>query len=333
MGVEDVVETDDNHIKVFPSALIQGKVISPVRIRVIASSNENAKPKALKEASLFCALNTLSGFHFCQMANLNWSKKNPRTDFIDSERDFDINRLYPSRQKPPILFDNLVPERIKLVWSLYQNLSEYDKGVFLPALFAYYSAKSITHKYSTLAMVAYVAALSSLSKERKNMCSGKISCSEHGDLEIKHQIVGDKAAIIEMIKELNSPLSEGDKDLKNLIDRVYYKQRSSYVHGAELRHAEFYQGFDLPSCFPTDKYIVRDEFYYKNDSMTIEVITRRILLQWLFKKNNKPVDTITFNLDNSLVTKHHSFEASYVVPNVWIKPFHDGQKEESKQTN
>lgn len=325
-GIDVTVETEDNRVKVFPCALIKGKIVSPVRIKVIASSNENGKPRALHDAALFCALHTLANEHFCQITYLDWSKRKPPIQFIESENDFDVNHLYPSQQKPAISFDDVVSERIKQVWSLYQSLSEHDKNLFLPALFAFYSAKGVKQKYSTLAIVAHIAALSSLSKDRIKTCPGMVSCSEHGDLTMRHHIIGDKNAIFEMIKELNVPSPKVEKDLKELLNRVYYKQRSAYVHGAELRHAEFYKGYGLPSCFPTENEIVKDEYYYKNDFMAIELIARRVLLQWLFDKNNNKIDIELFNLEKALVAKSNSMEASYVVPNVWIKPFHDGQK-------
>ena len=179
--------------------------------------------------------------------------------------------------------------------------------------------------YSTLAIVAYIAALSSLSETSK--CPGQVSCSQCGQLAMKHDKVGDKAAILALIKDLLEPTSEQEIRLQNIIERVYRKQRSAFIHGAELRHEEFYQGVGLPKAFPTEKEPVRKTFYYRLDFLSMELIARRTLLSWLSRKNGINLNLEMFNLKESPIEVYSGAEFLFAVPNTWVKRFHNGCRE------
>ncbi len=121
-AIEAELETKDNKLKIFPSSLIKGKIVSPIVISAVAPSNQSARPIALYEIACFCALHTLANGHLCQTTDVKWGKRKPRIEFLESPDIEDINILYPARKKPPIISDNKVPQRVKLVWEFYHNL-------------------------------------------------------------------------------------------------------------------------------------------------------------------------------------------------------------------
>jgi hypothetical protein len=327
MGVASKIETEDKRIVIFPSAFFEGTIISPVSVTVSAASNQGGRPKALHEIVLFCALYTLANGLLCQTTELKWSRKRPPIEFIDALDDFDIESLYPPRCKSSsTLCDQRAAERINTIWMLYHRLSEEKQERFLPALFAYYSAQNINHKYSTLAIVAYIAALGSLAKGAKEKCDGQITCSSCGSLKMKHDKVGDTSAIILLIKDLLKLTDAQGNELEEIVKRAYNKQRSAFVHAAELRHEEFHQKFGLPASFPTTDDPFRDVLTYKQDFLSIERITRRVLLEWLCREAGITLDLELFRLADVPLKARVIFEGSITLPaQTTVAPFHNGK--------
>lgn len=321
-GIEEEFETEDKKVKVFPSSSIQGKIVSPVLISTSAPSNQRAKPTALHEIAYFCAFHTLANGQLCQTIDVKWPKRKSKIDFLDALDIDDINILYPNRTKPAVIFNNNVPIRIKLIWGLYHKLMIENKDNFLKALFAFYSAYSIMHKYSTLSIVAYISSLSCLTSTVK--CSGNITCSLHGKLSFKHNVVGETKAILNLINSLFNLTTDQENEISSLIKRIYQKHRSAFVHGAELRFGEFHKDCGVPTATPNDNSIVKDEFFYKQDFMAFQLLTRLILLKWLHVKNGVELDYDLFDLDKLLLKKYSAMESSFVIPNIVVAPFHDG---------
>jgi hypothetical protein len=328
MAIKTEFQTEDKKFLIFPSALIEGTMVSPVCITVNAASNQSAKPLALHEVIVFCALQTLANGFLFQTKELKWSHKKPRVEFIDSLEQFDIKNLYPSCKQPQVQYDDNISSRSNLAWNLYQKLQNKNQDIFLTALFAYYSAQNINYKYSTMAIVAYCAVLNLLAKSNKQKCPGQVNCSCCGTLTFKHDMVGDMAAINIFLKEILKPSPEQENDLRQLVKRIYRKQRSAFVHGAELRHEEFHNNYSLPKTFPTSNKPVRDIFHYQSDFLSLERITRRVLLEWLCQINGEILDKKLFNLDELGINIVFLGEASINLPkNTWVKLFHDGHRD------
>lgn len=329
MAFQKAIKTKDNRIKIFPSVLTdEGKIVSAVCISEDASSNESAKPKAIKNISLLCALLTLANDSLFEITYLKWSQKKPQIQFLNSLNKYDIKCLYPTQKKPPVRFNKQLPKMVKFIWEAYNQLSEKNKKIFMQSLFAYYSGKYVdSKKHPTLAVVAYVAALSSLSETKRKQCKGQIRCSNCGSISFKHNITGDKAAIILLINSLIGMTPQQKSELKKLIDRVYYKQRSSFVHGAELRHEEFYKNYQLPTCFPDINGNIGDKFIYTKDLRAIQLITRRTLIEWLFKKSKITLDKKLLDIDELRINVEIPLESSISLPaKTVVVPFHNGVK-------
>jgi hypothetical protein len=323
------VRTDDNRIRLFPTKLVnKGKLVSAVCITVNAPSNEDARPRALREVALLCALMTLATGSFCETTNLTWTRKSPAVKFLDSSDTATVEDVYPSLGTPPFTPDVLEPERIRIVWRLYHCLAAEERESFITAVLAYYSGKSIHHRQSTQAIVAYVAALTSLAESRIEKCDGQLTGATCGSLPTKHNIVGEKAAVLSLVRELLVPSSEDEERLKALLSRVYDKQRSAFVHGAELRHEEFHKGSGLPSAFPTASGPVRDLYFYRQDLSSTERVVRRALLQWLAQKTGQPLDTELFSFADFRIATEIVAESCITLPaRVPVAPFHDSQRQ------
>jgi hypothetical protein len=321
MGVGQGVTSHDNRIHLFPTVIIkkENKRVSAVSVTVNAASNESGKAEGLRHLGLLCALLTLANGQFYQSINLKWSRNRPAIRFLDSLENVDTERLYPYRKRPPQPepFNENVAERFGWIWRQFHELDSSDTGVFLPALFAYYAGRDVFGKQSTLAIVAFMAALSSLAKNRVQRCPGEIICSDCGELtNFHHYIAGDRAAITSLIIEilqLNGKPSE-KQEVNALIARAYRKQRSAFVHGAEFRHEEYHQGVGLPSAFPTSEEPVRDIYLYQSDLLSLEAVTRRTLLGWIAQKTNVSLDHKLLGLEGMKIRLRSSIDSVVTLP-------------------
>lgn len=319
-------------ITLFSSSLIEGKTVSAVSISVKGTSLEEGKPKALTEFSKLCALLTLGTGTITESTSLTWGEDQSPPRQLESVKEVDLESLYPKVNPQPYGVQESTPDQITSIWDLYRGLPENEIATFESALFTYYSAETIKFKYSTQSIVAYIATLSKLASDYKEKCPGEVTCSECGSLTMKHNITGDKAAILLLLNDLLSLDIEKEKILKKIINRVYYKQRSAFVHDAILRHEEFYQGYGLPSTFPSSDSTISDTFYYKQDFLSIKKITRRCLIEWLSKKTNIQIDHQLFWENADRLHSTIPFEAAIgAPPGVVVKPFHEGNKESDSQ--
>ena len=248
------------------------------------------------------------------------NQKKPLTKHLDSLiEDIDIDRLYPSQENKPILesLEPKVEERFKWIWSQYNKIYSMENETLVTVLLAYYAGKSIQKQQPTLALISYIAVLNSLAKRAIQKCPGEITCSRCGVLsDFKHNIIGDRAAIestVSNILELGA-LPEKQKELKNLIKRVFYDQRSAFVHGAELRHGEFHQGDQFPLSFPTINEPVGDLFIYKNDLISLEWVVRLTLLKWMSKEAKCPIDCNLMGIDETKISLKLLHEVSISLP-------------------
>lgn len=299
MSIENEVQTKDQKIHIFPTNIVKegNKRVSAVSIAVEAASNRIGKSETFHDIALLSALLTLASGQIYRTISLTWSPESDQIEYLDSLNDVNVKRLYPYRKNIPSISKNEVDynisQRLNFVWNQFQSLSNEDRKNFICALFAYYSGKDIHGKQPTLAVVAYVAALNSLVSDEKQECSGKITCSKCGILDFKHYKVGDKRAIVALISKLLElkKYPEVEQKVEKLIECIYNKQRSAFVHGAVLRHKEYYDASSSPPpAFPTMNESVTDLYHFQNDLHSLERLTRWTLLSWLTNKLNVLLD-------------------------------------------
>lgn len=315
MGVKKFKQTKDNTIKIYPTRIVKekNKRISPIAIKVKSSCYNSGKYKANNTFSIFCALMTLANGQLYNKAILSRSK-NKKLEFTKNIDEIDEERLYPQRTNFPTLekLDNMIWDRTDSIWLAYCNLTKEEKKYYKLALFAYNTACETSKNQQTLSIIPYISALGSLANSYQKRCSGDICCSNCGSLNFKHNIVGDKAAISLLIIEILQIKEDKQNDLKKMINRIYDKQRSAYVHNAKLRHTEYNKGFGTPSAFPTKTKLVKDLFVYQNDLSSLKHLTRQVLLKWLSKKSK-------INFDDDLFG-HSRFESSSLIQSVVTIP-------------
>lgn len=302
-GFKDTVSLDAGSITLFPTRIIKSgnKRISAILISKLAKSTEAAKIEALREVGILSALATLATGQFYKQAHPPTSRRHKILQQIDNPNLLNLDDIYPYRKEWPEL-ENVEPTTAKKVgWALdaFHQLDSSNRKIFLSALFAYYAGSRRHQDFSTLSIVANVAALNSLAMPNKSVCPGTVSCSNCGELNMRHNKVGDAAAIVKTIKDELALEAKQVNDLKKLIERVYHKQRSAYVHGAELRHGEYHQGNKMPSLLPSSTEPVQELAYYEQDLSAIALLTRRTLLSWLANRTSNTLDKALFNIDNA----------------------------------
>lgn len=290
--------------------------VSAVLVRSLAASKQVAKAHAFRDLTVVAALLTLAEGRKYSPTTLNWSRTRPHVGTVVSPLSMDEDRLYPRRKKWPELeqLDPTVAERFQFAWAAYTALSEPDRTEFLPALFAYYAGQTSEANSATLSVIALTAAISSLSASRRAKCPGKVSCSACGPLGFNHDLSGEVAAILQTILwACDISEQEHVTELRRILQRVYGKQRSAFVHGAQFRHEEYGQGAGLPPHMPSNDAPVQDLFEFQQDFRSLERITRRTLLEWLAKKTGKVLDRKRFAINPDRVTAKlmHSFQFTF----------------------
>lgn len=321
LGLTAQCSIADGHFVFLPTRIVAGTRISPVATRSSETSKEAAKGAAFRDISLLAALLTLAnGAHYA-LAYPEWSKRQRRVNFLTTLEDLDPNKLYPrkSAELPAREIDEQFGARASWVWSAMQALSPEDNETFRTALFAFYAGRSRSRDSSTLSIVANVAALNKLAEDKKCACEGQVSCAKCGVLSnFAHSFVGDAAAITQVIAE-TMELSAGEtKEMKKFIRRVYGGQRSSFVHGAELRHHEYGQGGQLHFGLPSLTGNAQEIAFYQVDLHSIMRITRRTLLTWLAKKSGQALDKELFRMsDGNLVGGLSQSGSLGLQPGIW----------------
>jgi len=313
-GFKDTVSLDASSIKLFPTRIIksESKRISAILISRLAKSNEAAKIEALREVGIISALATLATGQLYKQAYPQTSQRHKILQQIDNPNLLNLDDIYPYRKEWPELesVDPTIAQRVEWVQDAFQQLNSSNRKIFLSALFAYYAGSQRQRDFSTLSIVAHVATLSSLAVPNKSVCHGTVSCSSCGELNMRHNKVGDAAAIVKTIKDELALEAKQVSYLKKLIERVYHKQRSAYVHGAELRHGEYHQGSKILSLLPTSTEPVQELAYYEQDLSAIVLLTRRTLLNWLANRTSNTLDKALFNIDDERINKTFSAAAT-----------------------
>lgn len=306
-GFSDRFESTDRRLTFLSTRILKdgNRRVSAVLIRVSTASKELAKARAYGDLTIACALFTLANSQRYETTVLNWSHTRPVIEFVDSTEGVDEDRLYPLRRhwpKPEPMSSD-VDERCDWIWSQFNRLGAEERQFFLPALFAYYSAKTNKTDWSTLSVVGFTAALSALARRRKKKCEGSLICSICGPLSFKHEIRSEVTAILELVSEICGITDKTKLEvLHQMLQRVYREQRSAYVHAAQLRHQEYGQGSGIPAHLPTNDAPVQEFAQYSEDLLSISRTARWTLLAWLAEKTHSHLDHKKFGIDMENVT-------------------------------
>ena len=313
------IETHDNKYRLIQTRVLKDhKRISVISVSATEKNQEMAKASALRDIAAFTALLTLGAGSLIKTTSIDWDKKTPAPQFIDKERKYQTRTFYPKSAKKFKHGNNSARLNAAVIfpWKAYQELSDGDQTLFLNSVIAYQTAKELTHTQSTLSVVAYIASLSAISKSAKKQCKGSITCSECGDLDFRHDLVGDQRAVIKTVSSLLNIDDGTDEyvDLKKVIGRVYREQRSAYVHAATLRHNEYYQKLAAPTALPTNAKHVSDAFLYGRDLDSLESLVRQTLLRWLAQKSKIELPDKDLGISDIKIERKTGFQSSFRVP-------------------
>lgn len=289
--------------------------VSALIVRCEARSAQAASQNAGKDAMSALALLTLSEGRKYELAPLRWPKSRPFRSALRASKPVDEVRLFPPGRYLDTLetTDSNVASRFDELWSAYEQLPELERDVFMPALLAYYAAVDSSSNSATISTVGYFAALGALSRARRRQCPGTLSCSVHGVLPWRHDETSESRAIFEtVVTSCDIVKADQRTRVKKLIDRVYREQRSAYVHGAELRHAEYNQSAQVPPAMPSNLGPTGELFVFQEDLLSIADIARRTLVEWLFKRVGRPLDRDKMNIrtDGVVVSARWAMSAS-----------------------
>lgn len=305
--IESPLRLDAFGATIIPTVILgkDNKRISAVVITISAPFEGEAKSSAMRRCMILASLLTLAEGNSFNLHAPEWPRnRKPRElvnciDPLPSAEDIYPYRRWRTCADRP---DQNFASRAQTIVALYSSLDTADIVEVTDPIFAYMAAKEIQGKQPTLATVAYMAALSSLSAPR--ICSGDVSCSicgalrQQGGAAFRHNVLGDRQALIDAIAQLFNigPGSEEHSDLTNLASRVYGKHRSAYVHGATLRHGEYNKEGSALTAEPTNERLFSELHLYSTELLTLERITRKALLLSLGNRSKLQLDQELFNL-------------------------------------
>lgn len=272
---------------ILPTVLMgkQNMRVSAVIQMVRARFTEEAKQVAGRRFSKFCALLTLAaGEHFEPYKST--LGRTALKQFVNCPVP-KIEDVYP-RGKYKTISSGGVDESVwiglKLLSEHYSSLDPKLQRKLDDSIFAYYTAKELLNKFPTVATVALIASLKLF--RRNSKCEGAITCANCGILNFHHDLNGEAQSISDSLCEefALGALDQKRNDLQGVVKQVYRAHRSGYVHDAILRHGEF--GTQLPDHLPDEKAAISERLTRQNQLMTMELLTRRVLLQHI--KVNTP---------------------------------------------
>ncbi|MGB8218442.1 MAG: hypothetical protein WCE94_14190 [Candidatus Methanoperedens sp.] len=325
--IADIVKLPEFGVTVFPTVILRkdSKRVSAITITVDEYSSKTAKAVALQQITTVCALLTLARGSIYKLYYPEWPKNRKPIEVLDSiDQLTPLEILYPYRRWQPCTdnIDDNFSECLKKILTLYYSLSESNRTEFIDPLFAYYAGKELHNNQNqpTLSVVAFLAALSPFGKAER--CPGEVSCSICGKLKFdisnpfRHNLIGDRIALVNSLCEIFNinPSSEMYDEVNLLITRLYREQRSAFVHGAMLRHGEYYRNYNLPATLPTSEAPYSDMFLYRRDLSSLEPLVRRALLILLSNETGIPLDENLFGLGELGIYRETVYEGSITLP-------------------
>jgi len=293
----DYAASSDGLLTICPTVgLLKNKIldkkISAIVLSVSAPSLESAKDRVSTLITRFCALATLAHGVIVKDSHVRWPRPFKPVEFVTSLPPPPIGQLYPKHQRIILHPSRLNTNKQDMVISLWQTfgiLSPAKQEAFLQSILAYYAGLENLTTQPTLAIVAFTAVLSSLAEGGAKKCPGKLSCSQCGSLDWKHNLQGEAIVIVNRIAELLKLNKDTMDRLSELIKRVYTRQRSAFVHGALLRHGERNKNDSLQGLIPSETDLVSDVFQYRQDLLSMMLLARKALLAELASASAQPL--------------------------------------------
>jgi hypothetical protein len=271
--------------------------VSAVIQTVSARFREEAKETSVRRFSKLCALLTLATGEHCE-PYVSTLGRTPLKQFVD--------RVCPPPSIPEVYprgkyknyqgdGDTSVWNSLNLLSSQYSSLGAELQTELDQSIFAYYTAKELLKKFRTIATVALVAALKLFRQVAK--CDGSIACSKCGSLSFRHDTKGEARSIADSLCEkFGFAAGDGKRaEVLGLVSHVYKAHRSGYVHDAILRHGEF--GTEPPAHVPDERAAISERLTRKNELMTIDLLTRRALLQHIASLAGKQFDSAAYGIE------------------------------------
>jgi hypothetical protein len=273
--VLDLIELATD-VKVLPSRLVDGKIVSAVVINKLGHSYLSAKRFGDERVNLTCALLSL----ILDKAKLVNMEKLPShispPDKTIKISDVNYDDFYPEIKEGMTgikqSFTKSNSEFITKIIEIVDNLnSEKAKRKIVNIAFSYYSARETEAINKTVALVSYVACLDAIAKEY---------CPQVRD---EH---GSRKALVQTIVKLLS-YSEQEGSIDKWSKKIYNDHRSSYVHGANIRFEEFSQNMDgknfagLPKAIPTESKPVSKQYEYESDYRALKEVSLAVLIRYI----------------------------------------------------
>ncbi|NTU49886.1 MAG: hypothetical protein HGA87_03185 [Desulfobulbaceae bacterium] len=309
LGFSQSVETANGRFRFLKTRIVPKDLtrVSALIVKCEARSSVIAQQTASAEVMIVLALLTLAERSKYELAPQKWPRSRKFNNVLPSSKTVNEDKLYPLRcyVEGVEAMDQGVIQRFDELWAAYETLQDADRKVFTPALLAHYAALNSSINYATISTIAHIASLAALSKTLQKKCTGELTCSLHGHLNWKHDEMSETKAIIETILTTCTIQDEAQRtDIKKLIQRTHREQRSAFVHGAQLRHAEFSQGAQMPPAIPANDAATNELFKAQEDLISIAGITRRTLIEWLEMKSARRLDRPKMNISTERVVYH-----------------------------
>ncbi|MFY9559547.1 MAG: hypothetical protein WAQ52_04870 [Terriglobales bacterium] len=295
----------------------QNARVSAVIQAVPAQFKEEAKEATRRNFSRFCALLTLATGE-CFEPYRSTLGRTPLKQFVEHANPVPSD-VYPRGKYKTDLVgeDESVWNRLKLLSDHYSLLDSTLQSKLDDSIFAYHTAKELLKEFPTVATVALIASLKSFRQIAK--CEGSITCANCGVLDFHHHTKGEALSIADRLCE-DFGLGAGDErriELQKLVKHVYRAHRSEYVHDAILRHGEFET--QLPDHLPEEKAAISERLTRHNQLMTMELLTRRALLQHITNLAGKQFDAAAYGIEPNKFKLEVGSTARFVVgSNYWV---------------
>lgn len=318
-AVREPLDLWSGRVFALPSRVFRHECLTPIGCIGLGSCPEVAIGKSIEQLRRCLALLSLGSSATYDVASPNWPRgfRPPQTVGIDD----DVSALFPS-QTPvpgPDYFIDGAGERLQWTFGAWSGSPTEAREALENALFAFDAFGRHQGAEGTIASVALIAALGSLSRSRRVSCQGTVSCSECGTSPGGHAKVSEYKAIASLIQDMLQLDDSTQQRVGKLLRRVYSKQRSSYVHAAELRHHERGREQFFPLGMPTSDRLQGEALDYEADLMSLGRITRFVLLRFLAASAGAGAGEMPFDLDVDTLFARPRFHSSIrLVGTRWI---------------
>lgn len=274
-----------------PPRLVNGATLFGTVIKESGITRGDASRKAMKEFHLTLAMLTLATGCLWEA---HYSEVLPRFATGKLSTKSGINsKIFPNGSTDAIERNKIDMKVLSFVRLLMQKIEITDtvkSEKIMSSLFGYYGALIASKHTPSLAAVGFTAAIGVLAADRRQQCDGKITCSDCGPIDLRHNLVGDRAAIADMASESFQKLFGSDfvrnAEFDSWTKQVYNSIRSQYAHSARHLFNEFSQVFGgssssttaVPTAIPSNGKLVRRENEYRLLSEYLPQVARISLI-------------------------------------------------------